>query len=189
MTPFALDTVVLLGLAFALGIGVGLLLRGRRARREPEPVQVVSSLVVPPAALSPVQAPPPTPESPALAPEDEQAEASPPAAAAPAPAGGVEAHPGQRPPALAAPMGGAPDDLKLLKGIGPQNEQRLHQLGIYHLSQIAAWTPDEAQWVGSYLAFPGRIERENWIGQAVALLSGTPAEQLKLPIRPPARPQ
>ncbi|WP_394257934.1 hypothetical protein [Xanthobacter autotrophicus] len=87
---------------------------------------------------------------------------------------GPDGHPGVRPPTLDAPEGEEPDDLKLLKGIGPQNERRLNALGIYHVRQIAAWTPDEAAWVGSYLAFPGRIERENWIGQARALVAGEP---------------
>lgn len=80
-------------------------------------------------------------------------------------------HPGVRPPVLTEPEGGAADDLKCLKGIGPQNERRLHALGIFHFRQIATWTPDEAAWVGSYLAFPGRIEREDWIGQAQALVA------------------
>ncbi len=73
---------------------------------------------------------------------------------------------GVRPGALAGPRDGAPDDLKLIKGIGPQNESRLNALGVFHFDQIAAWTPEEARWIGSYLAFPGRIEREDWIGQA-----------------------
>ncbi|WP_394050689.1 hypothetical protein [Xanthobacter versatilis] len=87
---------------------------------------------------------------------------------------GPDGHPGVRPPTLDAPEGEGADDLKLLKGIGPQNERRLNALGIFHIRQIAAWTPDEAAWVGSYLAFPGRIERENWIGQARALAAGAP---------------
>ncbi|MFS8040249.1 hypothetical protein [Xanthobacter sp. AM33] len=87
---------------------------------------------------------------------------------------GPDGHPGVRPPTLEAPEGAGADDLKLLKGIGPQNERRLNALGIYHFRQIAAWTPDEAAWVGSYLAFPGRIEREDWIGQAKARAAGEP---------------
>lgn len=83
-----------------------------------------------------------------------------------------ESLPGVRPPALDAPEGEGADDLKQLKGIGPQNEQRLNEIGIFHLRQIAAWTPEEAAWVGSYLAFPGRIEREDWMGQAKAILEG-----------------
>ena len=39
-------------------------------------------------------------------------------------------HDGRRPDGLAAPRGGAPDDLKRIRGIGPQNEGRLHALGI-----------------------------------------------------------
>lgn len=85
---------------------------------------------------------------------------------------------------LDAPHEGVADDLKWIKGIGPQNEQRLHALGVYHIRQIAEWTADEALWVGSYLAFPGRIEREGWIDQAKALLAGTPPDQLRQPSRP-----
>lgn len=76
---------------------------------------------------------------------------------------------GERPPALPGPRSGDPDDLKRIRGIGPQNATRLNALGVYHLDQIAAWTPTEARWVGAYLAFPGRIEREDWMGQAKAL--------------------
>jgi predicted flap endonuclease-1-like 5' DNA nuclease len=76
---------------------------------------------------------------------------------------------GKRPVGFAAARGGQADDLKLIKGIGPQNEERLHALGIWHFSQIAAWTPENVAWVGTYLAFPGRIEREDWVAQAAAL--------------------
>lgn len=79
---------------------------------------------------------------------------------------------GARPAALAGPRDGRPDDLKRIKGIGPQNEARLNALGVYHFDQIAAWSPEEARWIGSYLAFPGRIEREDWIAQAAALSAG-----------------
>jgi predicted flap endonuclease-1-like 5' DNA nuclease len=76
---------------------------------------------------------------------------------------------GKRPAGFTAARGGQADDLKLIKGIGPQNEQRLHALGIWHFSQIAGWTPENVEWVGTYLAFPGRIEREDWVAQAAAL--------------------
>jgi predicted flap endonuclease-1-like 5' DNA nuclease len=79
---------------------------------------------------------------------------------------------GSKPEGLAAPKGGKADDLKRIKGIGKQNEGRLHGLGIWHFEQIAAWTANEAKWVGSYLAFPGRIEREDWVGQAAVLARG-----------------
>src|SRR5690606_32443368 len=40
---------------------------------------------------------------------------------------------------LNAPIGGQPDDLKKIKGIGPKLELLLNQNGIYHFHQIAAW--------------------------------------------------
>ena len=84
--------------------------------------------------------------------------------------------PGKRPRGYAAPIGGKADDLKRIRGIGKQNEGRLHALGIWHFSQIAAWVRDEIDWVGSYLAFPGRIDREDWVGQARVLAKGGDTE-------------
>lgn len=81
---------------------------------------------------------------------------------------------GKRPPGLDAARAGQPDDLTRIKGVGPGNSLRLNGLGIYHFDQIAAWTRDEITWVGTYLAFPGRIDREDWVGQAKTL-SGTGA--------------
>lgn len=89
-----------------------------------------------------------------------------------APVENEEALPGQRPAALVEARGGKADDLKLIKGIGRQNEGRLHGLGIWHFEQVAAWTPENIEWVGGYLAFPGRIEREDWVGQAKLLAAG-----------------
>jgi len=85
-------------------------------------------------------------------------------------------HPGSRPAGIAAPPDTEADDLKLIKGIGPRNEKACNGLGIYQFSQIADWTPDEAIWVGHHIAFPGRIERENWIAQARLLASGGETE-------------
>lgn len=65
------------------------------------------------------------------------------------------------------------DDLKKIKGIGPVNEAQLNELGIYTFAQIAAWTPANVDWVEGYLSFPGRIGREDWIGQARALAGKT----------------
>jgi predicted flap endonuclease-1-like 5' DNA nuclease len=99
-----------------------------------------------------------------------------PLAATPPPVEGEADIPGQRPAGLVAARDGKADDLKLIKGIGRQNEGRLHGLGIWHFEQVAAWTPENVEWVGSYLAFPGRIEREAWIDQARALAAGTETE-------------
>ena len=80
--------------------------------------------------------------------------------------------PSMRPAGLAAPRNGVPDDLQRIRGIGRRNEELLNALGIFHFSQIAAWTPAEVRWVGHHLAFPERIERDDWIGQATILGSG-----------------
>ncbi len=77
-----------------------------------------------------------------------------------------------RPAGLSAPRGGVPDNLTRIRGVGERNEARLNSLGIYHFGQIAAWTPGEARWIGQYLAFPERIERDDWVGQAMILASG-----------------
>ena len=73
---------------------------------------------------------------------------------------------------LPGPRNGVPDDLQRIRGIGRRNEELLNDLGIFHFGQIAAWTPAEARWVGAFLAFPERIERDDWIGQATILASG-----------------
>jgi len=78
----------------------------------------------------------------------------------------------RRPPGIAAPRSGVPDNLTRIRGIGFRNETALNKIGIYHFSQIAAWTPAEVRWIGQYLAFPERIERDDWAGQAAVLAVG-----------------
>ena len=73
-----------------------------------------------------------------------------------------------RPESLDAPKGEA-DDLKRIGGIGPKIELILNELGIFHFSQIAAWTPGEQAWVDSYLRFEGRVMSEKWAEQAAEL--------------------
>lgn len=68
------------------------------------------------------------------------------------------------------------DDLKRIKGIGPKNEDALNELGIFTFKQIAAWTLENVDWVEDYMSFPGRIEREDWIGQAKTLAEGGETE-------------
>jgi predicted flap endonuclease-1-like 5' DNA nuclease len=85
-------------------------------------------------------------------------------------------HSGSRPLGLVAPRGGVADDLKRIKGIGKQNEARLHGLGVWHFNQIAAWSAENVKWTGSYLAFRGRIDREKWISQAKDLAAGRDTE-------------
>jgi predicted flap endonuclease-1-like 5' DNA nuclease len=64
-----------------------------------------------------------------------------------------------------------PDDLQQIKGIGPKIADQLNELGVLRLQQIAEWTPENVAWVNEHLKFKGRIEREEWIPQAQALIA------------------
>jgi NADH-quinone oxidoreductase subunit E len=65
-----------------------------------------------------------------------------------------------------------PDDLKKINGIGPKLEKVLNDLGIWTYGQLATWGPAEIAWVDDYLAFKGRIDRDDWLGQAAKLAVG-----------------
>ena len=72
------------------------------------------------------------------------------------------------PPLLDSP--GAPDDLKLIVGVGPVLERMLQQLGISTYRQIARWSERDIDLFDARLAeFPGRIRRDAWVTQARAL--------------------
>jgi predicted flap endonuclease-1-like 5' DNA nuclease len=66
------------------------------------------------------------------------------------------------------------DDLKLIKGIGPVLERRLHELGVKSFADLAALTPERVKEIDEAIEFPGRIERERWIEQAKELLARRP---------------
>jgi len=94
---------------------------------------------------------------------------------------------GDRPLALEAPREGGPDDLQRIKGVGPVNERHLHELGVYHFDQIAVWGRSEIRWIGTYLSFPGRIDREQWVVQAAKLAAGgSGAKDEQTRTRPPS---
>lgn len=79
---------------------------------------------------------------------------------------------GQRPAGLVEAREKKPDNLQKIKGIGKVNEAKLHGLGIFHFDQIAAWDRAQIRWVGAYLSFSGRIDREDWMSQAAELAAG-----------------
>jgi ABC-type branched-subunit amino acid transport system ATPase component/predicted flap endonuclease-1-like 5' DNA nuclease len=68
-----------------------------------------------------------------------------------------------------------PDDIIAIKGIGPVNKKKLNDHGIYRFDQIAAWKKADIKAVEAYLEFDGRIEREDWIGQAKQLAKAAAA--------------
>ena len=69
---------------------------------------------------------------------------------------------------FAAPAGEA-DDLKKISGVGPVLEKKLNDLGITTFAQVAAFTKDDIEKVDDALSFKGRIERDDWLGQAKKL--------------------
>jgi NADH-quinone oxidoreductase subunit E len=83
-----------------------------------------------------------------------------------------------KPAVLSAPLG-EPDDLKRISGIGPVIEKTLNEFGFFHYQQIAELTKENIAWLDNYIAFPGRIDRENWVGQAKDLLEGNDTEFAK----------
>jgi len=96
------------------------------------------------------------------------------AVAAAAPAGAA----GDGPEVLLAAPKGTPDDLKQLNGVGPCLERRLNDLGIFHFRQIAALRPRDTAWIDARLGeHRGKIERDDWIGQASDLIAGKPHEK------------
>lgn len=77
-----------------------------------------------------------------------------------------------KPVGYASPEGD-PDDLKMIKGIGPKLEEMLNSHGFYHFAQIADWGEAEIAWMDENLeGFKGRVSRDDWVAQASALMEG-----------------
>ena len=71
---------------------------------------------------------------------------------------------------------GDPDNLELLKGVGPKLNALLGSLGVTRFDQIAEWTSADVAEVDQHLGnFKGRVERDNWIDQAKLLAAGDTA--------------
>ena len=91
-------------------------------------------------------------------------------AAKPAAKPKAEAKPASKPKAAPKAAAGA-DDLKVLSGVGPALEKKLHAEGITTFAQVAKWTAADTESFGEKLSFKGRIEREGWIEQAKKLVA------------------
>lgn len=90
------------------------------------------------------------PEPPAKAPEPVRVEIAPPAPAVP---DQIAATP--------------PDDLKLIKGVGPKLEDLLHSNGVTSFAQIAAWDDAAVDHHAALIGrMGGRIRSDDWVGQA-----------------------
>ena len=77
---------------------------------------------------------------------------------------------------LTRPAFGTPDDLEEISGVGPMLHGLLTEIGVYYFWQVAEWGPNEIEWVDDMLdGFNGRIERDDWVGQAKILATGVNA--------------
>lgn len=65
-----------------------------------------------------------------------------------------------------------PDDLTVIKGIGPKMAEKLAAKGVVSYAQIAKWRkPTIAKMDAELGGLPGAIARADWVGQAKALIN------------------
>lgn len=172
MFSLIVQTILLLAIAFILGCVLGCLLRHLFGSAQAAvPAAAGVSAVAATAAVAkptpPVVPKPPVPTAPVKPVEPVAA----PLVSKPKPKVAKPA------PVKKTPK--KPDNLKLIRGIGPQNEGRLNALGVTLFSQIADWKKKDEAHYGDVLAFPGRIEREEWVKQAKVLAKGGSTEFAK----------
>jgi large subunit ribosomal protein L19 len=73
---------------------------------------------------------------------------------------------------------GEPDDLTRIKTIAPELADRLRGLGVIKFEQIANFSDDDIANVDEALTLEGRIEKDDWVGQARSLLAEATAAEV-----------
>ncbi len=73
---------------------------------------------------------------------------------------------------------GQPDDLKLINGITPELEAQLRKYNVLRFDQIAAFSDEDIANVDELLKLDGRIERDDWVGQANRLMTEAAAAEV-----------
>lgn len=127
----------------------------------PEPIAAPSVAAAPPPAVPPVDVPAAANDAVAKDLVSELSDAG-------------EANARQKTPAIAE--AGPPDNLLLLKGLGPKVNAILNDLGVTRFAQIAAWDDADISEIDPKLGtFAGRIVKENWVDQARLLAAGDSA--------------
>lgn len=93
------------------------------------------------------------------------------AAAAPAGSGSIEDAP--RAASEEASKVAATGDLTSIKGLGARTSERLAEIGVTTLAQIAAWSDADIDEIAPRIHVGAeRIRREDWVGQAQAATKG-----------------
>ncbi|BCP53137.1 hypothetical protein K32_17540 [Kaistia sp. 32K] len=103
---------------------------------------------------------------------------------------------GFQPLSLPGPRQGVADPLHAIVGLTKRHAGRLAEVGIYHFSQIASWTPQEVAWIAAYLQVGDAIVSKDWVGQAMHFASSdepivVPERVRKAPVaaKPKSRPK
>lgn len=78
---------------------------------------------------------------------------------------------------FAKPKGEA-DGLTAIKGLDEELARRLNKINIVQFEQIANWTDDDIANVDEALRLKGRIESEDWLSQAKALMAESTVEEV-----------
>jgi len=76
------------------------------------------------------------------------------------------------------------DDLKEINGIGPVLEKTLNDFGIQSWEQLSELNSKEVDKIDQAIAFPGRIEREEWVAQAKMLTERFPDRSKRPYLKP-----
>src|SRR5690606_1209346 len=76
-----------------------------------------------------------------------------------------------RPQGLPTPRDGGRDNLRQIRGVSPEIEHAMNQLGIFHFDQVADLDHKGMVWLDQHLSLRGRMTREKWIEQARSLAS------------------
>lgn len=72
---------------------------------------------------------------------------------------------------------GEKNDLTAIEGIGPFLEKKLNDAGVFTYADIAAWDAEKIAEITTKISFfEGRIEKDDWVGQAKKLIDETPEE-------------
>lgn len=73
---------------------------------------------------------------------------------------------------------GTPDDLQQIKGISEDLANRLKTLNVLRFEQIAEFSDDDIANLDENIGLKGQIERDDWVGQAKALIAEATAAEV-----------
>lgn len=129
------------------------------------PGPTVVGTTAPPKATAPAAAASaPAPAAPAAAPA--------PAPVAP-PISSISVSTGSGAPVKPDQGGAGPsDDLTRIRGIDPEMQKRLKEAGVRRFQELAALTAGDVKGLNDRFGLKGRIDQDNWVGQAQVLATG-----------------